>query len=532
MTQSRPNLLRTLGPGSLLVSFCLFWFSDTIADPDLWGHVRFGQDILHTGSIVQTDDYSYRTGGQPWMNHEWLAEVIFAAIYDRFGPAGLIVFKLVLSLMIFGLCDNQLRACGLGSSSSVLLLMLMSVPFRMGLGTIRPQFFTYVFFLLELLLIDRATKGREYGLWALPILFAVWVNLHGGVLAGVGVLGVWIALRITVRRLAKPGSAIRSSTGTVPLGLLAIACIVALMLNPYGDELIRFLLRTATVPRPEISEWTPLGLWSPPGQIYLGLVAIGILGLAGSTRAARPESILILGLTAVLPLISNRHYTLFALALVVLGAEHIADAWNRGQPRFVSSSRLGSVSAAIRLVVALILTGLSLPRFGCIRIEPFYFPFPARAVALLKQSGFRGNMAVPFDWGEYVLWYLGPDVKVSIDGRRETVYSEASYRQSLDFEQGRGAWDALLKTGPATELVLAPNQSPIANLLSRSKGWLPLYQDTFCVIFAREGLPALDRIVRTPVPALPDNGDRLCFPPPGERRVVHNLRANPAARGP
>ncbi len=48
-----------------------------------------------------------------------------------------------------------------------------------------------------------------------------------------------------------------------------------------------------------------------------------------------------------------------------------------------------------------------------------------RAVALLKQSGAGGNMAVPFDWGEYVLWHLGPAIKVSIDGRRETLYSGA-----------------------------------------------------------------------------------------------------------
>ena len=85
----------------------------------------------------------------------------------------------------------------------------------------------------------------------------------------------------------------------------------------------------------------------------------------------------------------------------------------------------------------------SLPQMGCIRVEPNYFAFPARAVAFLRASGIRGNMAVPFDWGEYVLWHLGPGVKVSIDGRRETVYSDEAYRESRDFERGSGVWDAL-----------------------------------------------------------------------------------------
>jgi hypothetical protein len=197
--------------------------------------------------------------------------------------------------------------------------------------------------------------------------------------------------------------------------------------------------------------------------------------------------------------------------LIVLAGEHVADVWNRwraaGSSRFV----LNWGAAIVSLLATWLLVGLSLPRFGCIRVEPHYFAFPARVVALLKQSGVRGNMAVPFEWGEYVLWELGPGVKVSIDGRRETVYSGASYQQSLDFERGTGVWDALLKTAP-TDLVLAPNGSPTANLLSRTNEWLPLYQDTLCVLFVRKGLPNLARFVESPIPAVADNGDGLCFP--------------------
>ena len=95
--------------------------------------------------------------------------------------------------------------------------------------------------------------------------------------------------------------------------------------------------------------------------------------------------------------------------------------------------------------MSLVLLGLAPGRLGCIRIEPFYFGFPSRAVAFLKECRVRGNMAVPFDWGEYVLWHLGPEVKVSMDGRRETIYSDEMYRQSCDFELGRGIWDAPLQ---------------------------------------------------------------------------------------
>jgi hypothetical protein len=511
MARVRGELLTSACPLCLAAGLGVFWFSDTIADPDLWGHVRFGQDILRTGVIDRTDDYSYRTHGQRWFNHEWLSEVIFAAVYDRSGPTGLIIFKVFVSLLILGLCLVHLRRRGLGPYRSVLLLVLSSIPFRLGLGTVRPQIFTYLLLLVELLILASAGPGREHRLWALPLLVVAWVNLHGGVLAGVAILGLWIAARGAGHLGDETAPLLPRFVAVLQLGLLGVACCLALLVNPYKSELMRFLLRTATVPRPEITEWAPLVLTSLPGLFFLGLLVIGIFGLAGSDRR-KAEAIPVLSLSAVLPLLSNRHYPLFALTLIVLGGEHIAAALDRRWPPATSRPAGNRAVATVGLAVSLLFLGLSVPRFGCIRIEPFYFAFPARAVALLKRSDVRGNMAVPYDWGEYVLWHLGRGVKVSMDGRRETVYSDESYRQSRDFEQGTGAWDALLRTAPPTDFVLVPIGSPTANLLSRTDGWLPLYRDTLCVLFVSAGVRDISRIVSSPIPSLPDNGGGLCFP--------------------
>ena len=100
--------------------------------------------------------YSYRTSGQRWINHEWLAEVIFARLYNLSGPAYLAGFKLLLSLLLIGLSYIHLARRGLGPYRSVLLLGLTCIPYRIGLGTIRPQIFTYLLFFVELLLFDRA----------------------------------------------------------------------------------------------------------------------------------------------------------------------------------------------------------------------------------------------------------------------------------------------------------------------------------------------------------------------------------------
>ncbi len=46
--------------------------SHTRADPDLWGHVLFGQDIVSTASIPATDSYSFTSDRSGSITNGWL----------------------------------------------------------------------------------------------------------------------------------------------------------------------------------------------------------------------------------------------------------------------------------------------------------------------------------------------------------------------------------------------------------------------------------------------------------------------------
>jgi hypothetical protein len=154
---------------------------------------------------------------------------------------------------------------------------------------------------------------------------------------------------------------------------------------------------------------------------------------------------------------------------------------------------------------------VSAHRFSCIALGPPFAHRPVRAVALLKQSAVHGNMAVDFDWGTYVLATLGPAIKVSIDGRRETVYDAEMQAQSLRFRFGLGEWDTLL-TKYDTHLALVSKATPTYNLMKQRSGWKLLYEDPLSALFGRDGLPQVAAIERTPVPTMPYDGSGLCFP--------------------
>jgi hypothetical protein len=104
-------------PASLIalgVAMALFRLVPTEADPDLWGHLRFGLDLLDTGRIVRPDSYSYLTGGQVWINHEWLAEAITALAWRGGGAPAVVALKVALALAVAAIVCRHLVERGVG----------------------------------------------------------------------------------------------------------------------------------------------------------------------------------------------------------------------------------------------------------------------------------------------------------------------------------------------------------------------------------------------------------------------------------
>ncbi len=136
-----------------------------MADLDLWGHLRFGLDFLATGHLDRVDPYSYTAAGQPWVNHEWLAEVVAAAFYRSLGAAGLMLLKVLLAALIGAAMFMGLRQEGLAPLRSWLVVSISLATLMMGVVTLRPHLFTFLAFALLLLILIRADAAGPVGCW-------------------------------------------------------------------------------------------------------------------------------------------------------------------------------------------------------------------------------------------------------------------------------------------------------------------------------------------------------------------------------
>ena len=62
-----------------------------IAEPDVWWCLRNAQYIFQHHALPVTDMYSSGAAGMPWIDHEWLAEIVYFQGFKMLGLQGLVV---------------------------------------------------------------------------------------------------------------------------------------------------------------------------------------------------------------------------------------------------------------------------------------------------------------------------------------------------------------------------------------------------------------------------------------------------------
>lgn len=383
----------------------------TRADPDLWGHIRFGLDILNSGHVAATVDPYTFTQGRPFLYHEWLGGTVMAAAYRAGGVAGLVILKACLVAAIVGTVWHTLKRIRFGWRWAGLVVVAWgTLPL---VSTLRPQLWTA----LLIPIVCRVLLSRSARLvWVLPPLFALWANLHGGWIVGGGLVALWTGAAFVQRTTAR-------------WHLLAVGALslVATLLNPYGWNLWVFLAETIRLGRDHIAEWQPV--WTGGASMLVlwgGALALLLVSLR---RFGRPTPVVLCALAglALAGARVSRLEPLFALATVMLLAPQWPTAGSNEvrQPTLRALLDAGAVIATIGVALGVQV----LPH--C--ITSAYTTAPDTAAAESLRTA-RGRLVTSFNWGEYVIWHFGPALKVSIDGRRETLYSDRTVTEQLGIE--------------------------------------------------------------------------------------------------
>lgn len=481
----------------------VFQFSENTVDPDLWGHVVFGQHMLQSRSIPKVDIYSWTANGQPWINHEWAAEIILALFYTAWGGPGILLLKMSVGLAAFAVC-LRLGAQSLSWPARFVawgFAALAVVEISFGFAA-RPQIFTALFLSLELLLLQQIHSGKRLWALALPVLFLVWVNTHGGVLAGFGLLG----LAAGTTTLQMVGNPFRKAPGRISPGgpaeprplktivslwLAVIAASAALHCNPWGPRLIQWLIGSILWLRPQIAEWNPTPLnWDH--AVFFIVLALVVFGWTFTKQKRAWWELVVCGAFAVLGLRAVRNAPLFCLVALALAPPHLASAlarFRRHLERLETLGRREGFQKAATVLLAVLSAGIGIATFtlhkeNSLTMEVPRSQYPVAAIDFLREHQLHGRTLVFFDWGEMLIFRL-PGCPPSIDGRLDTCYPPELIAAHWKFYNDEPFDKEILDVDQA-DLALLPATLAGTTALAHRPGWTVIYYDDLAVILARD----------------------------------------------
>ena len=250
---------------------------------------------------------------------------------------------------------------------------------------------------------------------------------------------------------------------------------LATLVTPYGWEIWRFLADTVAFSRADITEWQPVYVLAPrAAALWCAAAALAVLGIAHGRRKPWPtERWAVVAALGMGSFFVSRLLAFFALATLFLLGAAITESFRRRRastPATPQAKARASVAvvAVVAVSVTLAALGSVITNVGRVEIDPRMTP-EADAVSVLRERSNGERVLVWFDWGQYAIWHLSPGMRVSIDGRRETVYSANLQNRHLRFyfDVPDGA---TLPRDIAADYIWIPRTLPVVRRLRMADG--------------------------------------------------------------
>jgi len=458
--------------------------------PDYWWTVKLGDLLLATGQLPTADPLSFTATRGPYIEQQWLAQLVLATVHRLGGLEAALVLRGALlvatTALVYAIC--RWYGAHTAAATGACGLALLSV---VGGAAIRPQLFALPLFAL-FLLATTAAAGRAWTLGALPPAMAAWANLHGSFPLGIGLVG----LALAGRALALPPRAWAGDRPLRRLALLVALCGLAPLANPYGLGLVPWLVdylryNTGATGLATLSEeWLPTSVGTAHGVLFFLQVALlaTLLVRVGPPPAA--DCLRLLGFAAL---------ALQALRSTVWWALVMAPVLAWALTRLASGARAPALGGSDRRGVPVV-NALLVGCFGLVALLalPWLRPYgllfgperwPVQDTALpVAAADYAATLPATqlfnhMDWGGYLAWRLAPRQRVFIDGRFQ-LYEPARYRDYFRIARAGADWEARLAAHGVQALVLDRRaDAPLLQALAASGRWRVAYCDPLAAVY-------------------------------------------------
>jgi hypothetical protein len=285
--------------GDLLALLILLGLALRLADyplwhTDVWGHAKYGRWILDHREFPEREPLSpYSDQKAKLIHFAWLSQVICAKTYDlgagiaggdeesqlRGGAEALRTMHFLMLMLRCTLFWLALRRVGGSANWAAVGLFLYVMAVGVGSAVQRPQAFGMLAFVavLSLLSGDRPTWRTRIGL---PVLFAVWANLHGTWVVGLAAFSMF-----AIGKAIQLGFLHDDTRRTFQsVFLSALACC----LNPHGPAIYFYVVAFSGHPNLKtMTEWFPMQFTAGSGNHWPYLMSLVLLVMLNALSAKK-----------------------------------------------------------------------------------------------------------------------------------------------------------------------------------------------------------------------------------------------------
>ena len=529
-SQLRRDPIRAALIGLALI-YALLAGLKTVADYDLGWQLATGRYIVTHYSIPSVDVLSQTARGNEWIYPPFSGVVLYAMA--RLGGWAALSWLNALA------CLAAVALLVVPGGRLTALLAILAVPAISFRTEPRSEMFTTVLFTAFFGLLWRQYRGERARLWFLPVLMALWVNLHTGFAAGLALVGGYALLEVLEMPFA-PGRAAAISRLRQAAPWCALAALATLV-NPWGYRIYEALLRQSQAGELHeafIAEWSGVRLNSAAleqfldlrssanGDWWLLLVAVAAIAVAIFRRRLGPAVLLAGG--AYLSMAHIRFQALFAILVVTIagslpgriaGAQMTAPADAAGASpgwirvlRALAARREFSYAllAAAALLVSIRNYDLVSDRHYLVQGQLSLFGagpswwYPERAAEFLLREKIPGNIFNDFDLGGYLAWRIGPAYPDYVDSRYLPFGLEVLLHKNhlMASPPDSPDWTAEVDARHINLAIFSLSRygelenAPLVAFCS-SRNWKPVYLDEVSAVFLRvrpENEPWLRRL--------------------------------------
>jgi hypothetical protein len=461
-----------------------------LADCDTGYHIRAGQYILNTLSIPRHDIFSFRSPALPWTAHEWLSETVMALIYGVSGLTGVVVFYAFLIALTYYLMFNLLKTYD-GDYLAKIIVVILVIASSQIHWLARPHIFSLLFLVVWYYLLDLYQyRSRNY-LYFLPLIMLAWVNLHGGYIIGLGLVGIY-CLDNLIKMLRAGGTERKFYAGkTGVLGMTGAACLLMSLINPFGYHILLFPFKLTSNKfiMDHVSEFLSVNFHDAIKFKYMLFFMLAVFAL--SKKGLNFAELILTLLFTYMALYSARYIPLFAVItapILVTQTGLLFDRWDGKPARFFKerASTIAGVDlstrgflwpfAAVVLVVVMV-AGHKIDYGFDGRIKPL------AAVDFLKKEHLKGHVFNNDEFGDYLIYAGWPEYRVFFDGRSD-MYGVKNMKEYMKVTKLEPGWQDVL-TKYDINWIFYDADSALSTFLLQRPEWKLIYADKVADIFVR-----------------------------------------------